>query len=136
MDQHRFNALTRTLSSVPTRRDVLRGLAGVGLGLGALRWPDVAEAGTRCTRKRRKQCRRAGKTCLSNGSCAIVCTTSQDCPATDCLGGCANPNPDGAQYCIASSVDPVVLCGTTDACPQGSYCQNSGGIALCMELCH
>jgi len=133
MNQQRFDVLTRTLSSVPSRRDVLRGLAGCGLGLGALRWPDVAEAGTRCTRKRRKKCRRAGKTCLSNGSCAIVCTVNEDCPST-C--SCSNPDVDGAQHCIAGPLDVTVLCGTTDACPRGSQCENLGGIALCVELCH
>ena len=44
MGQHHFDDLTRTLSSLPTRRDVLRGLPGCGLGLGALRWPGPAEA--------------------------------------------------------------------------------------------
>jgi hypothetical protein len=34
MDAHRFDSLTHTLSSRPTRRDVLRGLAGFSLGLG------------------------------------------------------------------------------------------------------
>jgi hypothetical protein len=133
MDQLRLAALTRTLSSVPTRREVLRGFAGVGLGLGALQWPGAADAGTPCTRKRRKRCRRAGKTCLSNGSCAIVCTTSQDCPST-C--SCSNPDVDGAQHCIVGPLDLTVLCGTTDACPRGSQCENLGGIALCVELCH
>jgi hypothetical protein len=131
MDQQRFDDLIRSLSSVPSRRDVLRGITGIGLG--ALLWPDAAEASTGCTRKRRKKCRRAGKKCLSNGSCAIVCTTSQDCPST-C--SCSDPDVDGAQHCIVGPLDVTVLCGTTNACPRGSHCQDLGGIALCIELCH
>jgi hypothetical protein len=34
--QTSFNALTRTLTCVPSRRDVLGSLAGTGVGLGAI----------------------------------------------------------------------------------------------------
>lgn len=34
MDQHRFDTLTRSLCDFPSRRRLLRGLAGAGLGLG------------------------------------------------------------------------------------------------------
>ena len=44
MDQHYFDGLSRTLARLPSRRDVLRGLAGAGLGLGALRQPDAIAA--------------------------------------------------------------------------------------------
>ena len=44
MDQHRFDSLTRTLSSRPTRRDVLRGLAGLSFGLGGRSLSEPAEA--------------------------------------------------------------------------------------------
>ena len=134
MDQHRVDALTRTLKSVPTRRDVLRGLAGVGLGLGALRWPDAAEAGTRCTRKRRKKCRRAGQQCLSNGSCAIVCGDAADC-LFGC--GCSDPNSEGARHCIGGRLEPMpVPCTRTADCPRGFHCQGLGeGKTVCVALC-
>jgi hypothetical protein len=45
-----FDAVTRSLASAPSRRDVLRGLAGMGLGLGMARWPSTAE-----TKKKRKR---------------------------------------------------------------------------------
>jgi len=136
LDQHRFDPLIHTLSSVPTRRDILRGLAGFGLGLGALRWPDAAEAETRCTRKRVKRCRRAGKKCLSNGSCAIVCTVNEDCPSTDC-NGCSNPDIDGVRHCIVGALQPFVTCTTTAKCPQGSHCQDLGAAKpVCISLCH
>jgi hypothetical protein len=54
MDQHRVLAVTRTLSSVPSRRYIWQGLFGAGLGLGALRLPDAAAA----KKKRKKQRKR------------------------------------------------------------------------------
>src|SRR5436190_1288242 len=44
MDQKQFDALTRTVSRFPSRREMLRGLAGAGLGLGALRMSQVEAA--------------------------------------------------------------------------------------------
>jgi hypothetical protein len=133
MDQQHVVALKRTFSNTPSRRDVLRGLTGFGLGLGALRWPDAAEGRSRCTRKRNKQCRRAGKKCLSNGSCAIVCAVNEDCPST-C--GCSNPDIDGARHCIAGALQPYVMCTSTAKCPRGSHCQDLGFGGVCIKLCH
>jgi hypothetical protein len=134
LDQHRLDPLIHTLSSVPTRRDILRGLAGVGLG--ALWEAEAAEARTkrRCTRKRRKKCGRSGQQCLSNGSCAIVCSDDADC-LFGC--GCSNPDIDGARHCIGGRLEPMpVLCTRTADCPQGSHCQDLGGGGICIALCH
>src|SRR5687767_7465904 len=56
MDQHHFPAWTRSVRSVPSRRDVLRSLAGAGLGLGTLRLSDVTAAKhTKKGKKKRKR---------------------------------------------------------------------------------
>jgi hypothetical protein len=44
MDQHHLTTWTRSLTSLPSRRDVLRGLAGAGLGFGSLRLADTEAA--------------------------------------------------------------------------------------------
>ena len=128
MSQQRFDSLTRTLSGRPTRRNVLRALAGVGLGLGARSLSEPAEARTR-------RCRH-GKQRLINRSCAIVCATREDCPS-----GCfcsSNPNTEGARHCIGSFLEPYpVTCTTTEDCPRGSNCQDVGVDGkVCIALCH
>jgi hypothetical protein len=44
VDEHRIAAMTRLLTGVPSRRDMLRGLAGAGIGLGVARVPSGAAA--------------------------------------------------------------------------------------------
>ena len=44
MDSHRIAALTRTMTRLPSRRDVLRGLGAAGIGWGVARLPVTAEA--------------------------------------------------------------------------------------------
>jgi hypothetical protein len=59
MDQHHFTVWARSVSSVPSRRDVLRGLTSAGLGLGALRLSDaVAAKNTKKKGKKRKHKKR------------------------------------------------------------------------------
>src|SRR5215207_2969700 len=58
MDQQHVAAWTRSLTRIavtrlPSRRDVLRGLVGLGLGLSALRRPETADAKKK--RKKRKK---------------------------------------------------------------------------------
>jgi hypothetical protein len=57
MDQTHFDAMTRTMSRLPSRRDVLHGLAGAGLGLAALvGWPrGFSEVAARKKRKQKKK---------------------------------------------------------------------------------
>jgi len=44
MDSDRSEEVARLLTTLPSRREVLRGLVGVGLGFGALRLPEAAAA--------------------------------------------------------------------------------------------
>jgi hypothetical protein len=83
VDQHRFEAVTRFLSGVPSRRHLLRGLAGAGLGLGVARLPDGAQAKKTCNKKRRKNKEDAGPLCARNGE---ECHRQGDgCQASYCL---------------------------------------------------
>ena len=55
MDQQHIHAVTRTLSRLPSRRDVLRGLAGAGLGLNGLWLAGGVAAKKKCRRKKQRQ---------------------------------------------------------------------------------
>ena len=44
MEFDRFSALGRSLTNTPARRDILRALAGIGLGFGAMQLSETAEA--------------------------------------------------------------------------------------------
>jgi hypothetical protein len=201
MDQHHFTALTRSVRSVPSRRDVLRGLAAAGLGFGALRLPDAVAAknkkkGKKKNKKKTQQqctpnctertcgndgcggscgacganqvCRggacctpdpisatcaarcgtwtnncgqpvacatcAAGQRCLSNGSCAIVCIKSADCPV-GC--GCSAASVEGAQHCVVVAPPSSVQCTSTLDCPPGAQCQDIGAATKeCVAVCH
>ena len=65
MDKHRSDFLTHTLSSVPSRRDVLRGLAAIGIGLGAAPRTTPVEATHFGCRHVGERCKRAGQCCSS-----------------------------------------------------------------------
>ncbi len=52
--QHGFSALLPSLRGVPSRRDVLRGLAAAGIGLGLTSIPTVTEAKPKRPKKRKR----------------------------------------------------------------------------------
>ena len=85
MDQHRFDTLARSLSGLPSRRHLLRGLAGAGVGLGAARLPAVTAAkgkrkdrdtGNGKPKRRNGLCKKDGSPCRRPG---------KDCQKRFCL---------------------------------------------------
>lgn len=90
MDENRFAVLTRSLVSVPSRRDVLRGLAGAALGLGLGRLPDAADAKKKGKGKPRKSklgkpngfgCLNVGATCKNADQCCSGVCAGKTCRA-------------------------------------------------------
>lgn len=85
MDQRRFAILTRALTGVPSRRDVVRGVASLGLGLGIARVLDDAEAKKKRGKKRKRKpkkpkpnvygCLNVGQRCRGDSSrcCSGIC---------------------------------------------------------------
>ena len=66
MDQHRFDTVARSLSGFRSRRTVLGGLAGAGLGWGVARLPGPAEA-KRKRKRRQGLCQKNGARCTKPG---------------------------------------------------------------------
>ena len=55
MDQHHFDAFTRSLSRVPSRRGMLRGLLALGFGVAVPWFPVLAAARKKGKKKRKKK---------------------------------------------------------------------------------
>lgn len=123
MDQHRARNLTHALAAAPSRRGVLRGLAGAGLGCGAARLPAIAEAEKRrkpkakpcgpCQTRRKGRCRAKpdGARCRECGSCrGGVCAPDKvSCgPCREC---------DDAGFCVVKQDD--ASCGANGKCLEG-----------------
>jgi hypothetical protein len=66
VDQHRFDTVARSLSCFRSRRTVLGGLAGAGLGWGVARLPGPAEA-KRKRKRRQGLCQKNGARCTKPG---------------------------------------------------------------------
>jgi hypothetical protein len=138
VEQQRFDVMTRSLTRVPSRRDVLRGLTG-GLGLGALWLPGTAAAKKKRKKKHKKTTQQPTTNCTPNcldrtcgndgcgGSCGAcgsndICRGGTCCapesPATTCAGRCGTWTNNCGQ--------PVV-CPT---CPGGQQCLSNGSCAM------
>ncbi len=161
MDQHRFTDLKRSLRHVPSRRDVLRGLASSGLGLGALRLSDVAESRKkRKSRKKKKPqpapqpapqpsprpapqpapnafgCLEVGDSCTSAAQCCSgICEGQpgkETCQAHD-TGGCtAGVQPE---TCGGTNVACTTSLGSPGTCAtttgNAGYCLTAGDCFAC-----
>jgi hypothetical protein len=127
MDQHHVAVLTRVLSRVPSRRDVLRGLAGAGLVLSALRRQDAAEAKKKRKKKRKK------KPALNAFGCLDVGRSCRGNSASCCSGLCEGKNPKKGKKdtstCVAHNAG---ICGPdSNACLEEVLCNPSNPNCRC-----
>jgi hypothetical protein len=149
MDQHRYHALTRTLTCLPSRRDVLRGLTGVALGLGVARLPEEAASRKKRKRKRREKkakpnafgCLSVGKPCKkADQCCAGICggkKGARTCRAhgtgtcnQEAEGLCTSPNPAS----LLCNNNPTCICFGTTA--DSRFCVDtiaSSGTDVCTD---
>ena len=92
MDENRFAVATQSLTSVPSRRDVLRGLAGAALGLGVARLPDPVAAKKNRKRKKPKPPRPNAYGCLNVGA---ACRNAEQCCSGVCEGKTCRAHQEG-----------------------------------------
>lgn len=121
VNQNHIERFTRAVSSIPSRREVLRGLAGVGFGLGASRFPEVGEAKRKRKRKKKKKdknakpnafgCLEVGDPCKNAEQCCSGSCEGKTCRAHD-TGTC---NQKGPEICV---IDPplALTCNNDDTC--------------------
>jgi hypothetical protein len=117
LDLNRFEAVTRSLTSVPSRRDLLRGLVSVGLGLGAVRITSVVDAKKKRKKRKPKKPKPNEFGCLEVGD---PCQTEEQC----CSGICDGKK--GKRKCRAHD---------TETCEQDrpGYCEAGNPY---LALCH
>src|SRR5829696_1025127 len=96
-DQTSSNVMTRGLGRLPSRRDVLRGLAAAGLGLGSLQLSVIKAA---------KNKKKKGK----KGKC-----TKKLPDGTLCAGGTCQRGS-----CVAAVPDPCARCSGDEVCSGGA----------------
>ena len=151
MDQMHFSAVARTLTEMPSRRDVLRGLGAAGLGLGGLRLPDLAMAKKRRKKKGKKPkkpkpnafgCLNVGQPCNGDSTqcCSGICEgtapkkgkkDSSRCVAHD-TGICRGPASDTCSTGAAHACNSAVTCACLLTTGNGGFC-GDGGRALCQD---
>jgi hypothetical protein len=140
MNQHRVPNLSRSLTRIPSRRDVLRGLASAGLGLGLARLPAAAEA-----RKKRKKKNKKPKPPRPNAygcrSVGVACTTAEQCCSGICegkkcrahgVGTCLQKEPG-----VCNATNPLLLtcnldgdCGCVRTTAGSNFCSAFFGVPV------
>ena len=144
MDQHRVPTLTRSLTSIPSRRDVLRGLVGAGFGLGVARFPAITEARKKKKGKKKKTpkspqsqpnqygCLSVGATCQNAGQCCSGICEGKQCRAhgagtcgQELRGVCIFGIADAAQHVCDNNANCGCYRTTADSvyCTAGLYLQ-------------
>ena len=121
MDEHRFDAITRSFGRATTRRGMLRGLAAVAGG-GTLSLSRAANVGAR-------RCRPIGRNCRSHADCCTdYCNNDANRYQCTCPPGLGDCDGDGA---CEADVTTLTNCG---AC--GNDCtadQPANTIASCTQ---
>lgn len=88
MEQARYDVVTRALALFPSRRDVLRGVAGAGLGLGALKLPGTIDA-----RKKKRKGKKTRRLVFNRYGCADVGQPCRGNSSLCCSGICEGVAP-------------------------------------------
>jgi hypothetical protein len=142
VDLTRFNAVTETITNLPSRRDMLRSLAGAGIGLGALLGsafgaPDADAKKTRRKKKRKKQprpvfnqfgCLGVGQPC--KGDSTICCSGI-------CAGSAPRKGRPDTRVCAAHDTGTCKQDGVLAPCNNRTNCgcfRTTAGSDVCAEL--
>jgi hypothetical protein len=139
MHHDHFDTLTRAVARVPSRRDLLRGLAGLGLGLGLTQFSEIAETKKRKHKRKRTKrkpkvrpnefgCFEVGDPCRSEADCCSGICEGKRCRAHD-TGTCEQGVPG---YCQTSLLElDKLMCNNDKDC----YClRTTAGSNFCADI--
>lgn len=136
MNANYFDAMIRPLTVLPSRRDVLYGLAGAGIGLGLTRLPEDADAKKKSKHKKKpKKAKPNAFGCLNVGD---PCKSPEQCCSGICEGkkGKRKCRGHGAGTCKqnqnqCTSLNPVLdVCNGTLDC--GCF-RTTAGASFCAQ---
>lgn len=130
MHPNTFDALARRVTRLPSRRQVLRGLAGAGMGLAITNSTQLVDA--RKNRKRKRQKKHAAQVAPNAFGCLNVgdpCTNANACCSGICRGTCRAHHASDCE----PGIEPEGCGGTEVTCSTGSsytgICATSTGNA-------
>src|SRR5262249_36562677 len=120
VESQRFDAIVRSLSRLPSRRDILRGFIGTGIGLGTLR-AEATEAKSKHHKKHRGEQSQSPPS-RPSATCTPRCGRKR-CGDDGCGGSCGSCA--AGQFCSSGTCctqkDKNVLCtadcGLNAPCP-------------------
>ena len=158
MNRNHTATLMRSLTGAPSRRNILRGLAGAGLGLGAARFPEIGRAKRKSTPKLRRNefgCVPIGEPCRGSNAncCSGVCQGKKPekgkkdksvCVAHDastCVAGqrdhdiCARATNVACTTSTGDTGQCQTTTGTAPYCARQSYCFRCSRDADCRPFC-
>jgi hypothetical protein len=131
VDQHRIRRLTRAVAAIPSRRDILRALTGVGLALGTFRIPNFAGAKKPCEGRNAKTACQARWVGTCNHEAPGFCSAADPAKALcdDSLGCVCLETTGGGTFCgsLAARASGCAACQRDGDClvlglPPGSAC--------------
>jgi hypothetical protein len=144
MDQHHISSLTRSLTRVPSRRDVWRGLVGAGLGLAVARLPDVSKGkkkgkGKKKSKKPHSKPNAYG--CLNVGA---ACGNDDQCCSGVCEGKTCRAHHAGicrvdSDLCTTGAAHVCNIVGDADTCAcvlttgNAPFCGQTGDGLSCQD---
>lgn len=142
MDASRFDYLTRSLTDMPSRRGLLRGLSAAALGLAAIRIPD----GVGAKKKRKKKVVRNAFGCVDVGGkcrgkdancCSGICQGKKPKQGKKDTSTCVAHNEGECQAGQDSCLETDVLCGEFGDCfsttGKAGFCGADADCVVCQK---
>lgn len=129
MESERFDALTRNLGLLGTRRSAL--VTALGGTMGFLALADTAAGNKHRKKKRRRKQRHKKKpVCAGKDWCGDATATCDDGSGGVCQ--CFVTAESGEPFCGGGASQPITDCSE---CPEEQTCIDCAGILACSVLC-
>ena len=135
MDQHRFDLLARTLSGMSSRRNLLRGLTALGLGVGITRLPGAATAKRKRNQGKKQHTKQTEHETANIDQARLAAAAGPCGPCQKRKKGTCVPRPDGTPcdggICQGGVCAPPTCETTCSGCCYDGQCYPGDTNATC-----